>query len=101
MTTIKKFTTIWFARIIKVKKHILLFIKHGRSHKEGEKNVGGVHWLCQCPKFGFGGKTSPYPRNNARKITRILQNTRPCNRLHTYGYGASAQQFDTCHDYGI
>jgi hypothetical protein len=57
--------------------------------------------LCQCPKFGFGGKTSPYPRNNARKITRILQNTRPCNRLHTYGYGASAQQFDTCHDYGI
>jgi hypothetical protein len=57
--------------------------------------------LCQCHKFGFGGKTSPYPRNYARKIIRILQNTRPCNQPHTYGYGASSQQFDTCHDYGI
>ncbi len=88
-------------KVLGFKKHILLFIKHGRSHKKGEQNVGGVHWSCQHHKFGFGGKTSPYPKKYARKIIRTLQNTRPCNQPHTYEYGASSQQFDTCHDYGI
>jgi len=27
-------------KVLGFKKHILLFIKHGRSHKKGEQNVG-------------------------------------------------------------
>ncbi len=47
--------------------------EHGKSNKEKEQDVGGVHWSNQCHKCIVGGETSWNLGQTCQETTWVFQ----------------------------